>query len=86
MASFSGRSISEAIRSLAASPPGAAPCQILFSRDGITWSTQPIAGLVAGPIARIGNIMVTDSRIIVTVIPPGRSTPPDHATVLVGTV
>jgi hypothetical protein len=60
--------------------------QLLFSRDGLNWSAQSLNALVGGPVARIGNAIVTESRIIVTVIPPGGDAPPDHATVVVGTI
>lgn len=59
---------------------------LMFSRDGQTWSSTPLADLIDGPIASIGNVLVTDSRIVVTVIPPGGGAPADHATVLVGTL
>jgi len=52
----------------------------------VTWSSQPLAALVDGPIARIGNVTVTDSKVIVTAIPPSPGAPADHATVVIGTV
>ncbi len=66
--------------------PSGADYQVLFSRDGLTWSSQPLAALIDGPVARIGSVTVTDSKVIVTAIPPSPSTPADRATVVVGTV
>ncbi len=66
--------------------PSGADYQVLFSRDGLTWSSQPLAALVDGPVARIGSVTVTDSKGIVTAIPPSPGTPADHATVVIGTV
>lgn len=59
---------------------------LLFSRDGETWSTTLLSELVDGPIASVGNVLVTENRIIVTVIPPGGAAPADHATVIIGTL
>ncbi len=86
LARFPGQAIIQAMRSVSAASPPPATYQVLFSRDGTTWSSQPLAQLVDGPIARIGDVLVTDSKVVVTAIPPGANAPPDHATVVVGTV
>ncbi|MFN2609019.1 MAG: hypothetical protein ABR511_14195 [Acidimicrobiales bacterium] len=79
------------VRASQAEPPASVPRMVLFSRDGVTWSSQSLSDLVGRAVPRtaaVANVAVTPDRVLVAVVPPaaGPGQPPERPTVLVGTV
>lgn len=83
LARFDARSLSQG------TSPSVKPVQpdhyVAFSRDGTTWSAQPLADLAGVTVGSVGNVMVTGTSVIVTVRPAG-SDAGAPSTVVIGTL